>query len=380
LRDFCFVGQPPLQKRAIMLVDLDYFYAQCEELRNPPIKDKPVVICVYSGRSEESGAVSTANYIARNYGVKSGMPIFLAKKKLATVEAVFLPVDFAFYEEISEKVMNILRSFADHFEQVGIDEAYLDVTERTDADFERARELAGEIKDELRIRQGLTCSIGVGPNKLVAKIAADSKKPDGLTIAEPEHVESFLSPLPVSRLIGVGVKTREKMQTLGINTIFDLADYDMQKLIAVFGRTSATYFHNASLGRDDEPVSEKGEAESISRIATLRQDSHDLTYILGKTDELCQEIHVATVEGRLSFKTIGIIVIATDMSIHTRSRTLETATSDSDTMKRTVNELLMRFLSENDMEARRVGVKVSNLVREEKYQKQLTSFIEQEKD
>jgi DNA polymerase IV (DinB-like DNA polymerase) len=361
-----------------MLVDLDYFFAQCEELRNPSIKGKPVVVCVYSGRSEDSGAVSTANYVARNHGVKSGMPIFLAKRKLAAIEALFFPIDLAFYEKISENVMSILRGFADRFEQVGIDEAYLDVTERVNADFGRARELADEIKNEVRIRQGLTCSIGVGPNKLVAKIAADSKKPDGSTIVEPGQVESFLSPLPVSRLLGVGTKTKAKMEELGINTIFDLASYDMQKLISVFGRTSATYLHNASLGRDDEPVSEKGETESISRIATLKQDSRDLTYILERTDELCQEIHAAIVKERINFKTVGIYVTTTDMGIHTKSKTLETATSDLDVMKRAAKELFERFLNENDLKARRVGVKVSNLSREEKNQKQLTSFIKEE--
>jgi DNA polymerase IV (DinB-like DNA polymerase) len=108
-----------------MLVDLDYFFAQCEELRNPSIKERPIVVGVYSGRTEDSGAVSTANYIARGYGVKSGMPIFLAKKRLENTNAVFLPVDYVFYEEVSGKVMETLKSFADGFEQVGIDEAYL---------------------------------------------------------------------------------------------------------------------------------------------------------------------------------------------------------------------------------------------------------------
>jgi len=373
-------GRRPLQARVITLVDLDYFFVQCEEVRNPAIRDKPVIVCVYSGRSEDSGAVSTANYVARKYGVKSGMPIFLAKKKLENTDAVFLPVDFAFYEGISGKVMKILRSHADRFEQVGIDEAYLDVTQRTNGRFEEAKELAGKIKHELQSQQKLTCSIGVGPNKLVAKIAADSNKPDGLTIIRPEQVESFLSPLPVSRLIGVGVKTREKMQALGINTIFDLANYDMQKLIAVFGRTLATYFHNASLGKDDEPVEEKGEAESISRISTLKQDSRDLSFILEKTDQLCNEIHAAIKAEGVIFKTVGIIAITTDMSIHARSKTLENPTDDLEAMKNTVKELFEKFLNETELDARRVGVKISNLVREPKNQKQLTSFIEPSKD
>src|SRR4030042_2406790 len=116
--------------RVIMLVDLDYFFAQCEELRNPALKDKPVVVGVYSGRTADSGAVSTANYVARKFGVKSGIPIFLAKKRLEGAEAVFLPVDHQFYEQISNRVMQALRGYVDSFEQVGIDEAYLDVTQK----------------------------------------------------------------------------------------------------------------------------------------------------------------------------------------------------------------------------------------------------------
>jgi DNA polymerase IV (DinB-like DNA polymerase) len=363
-----------------MLVDLDYFFAQCEELRNPSIKDKPVVICVYSGRTEDSGAVSTANYIARDHGVKSGMPIFLAKKRLENTEAVFLPVDYVFYEEISGKVMDTLRSFADRFEQVGIDEAYLEVTQRVNGDFEEGRKQAEKVKNEISRQLKLTCSIGVGPNKLVAKIAADTKKPDGLTVVTPEQITVSLAPLPVSRLIGVGAKTRERMRALGINTVFDLSNYDMQKLIAVFGKTLATYFHNASLGLDDEPVQERGEATSISRISTLKQDSREVSFILEKTDQLCNEIHITVSEQKLAYKTVGIIVITTDMTIHTRSKTLETPTNSLEVLKGTVKELLEKFFEQNDWEARRVGVKISNFAKEQKSQKQLTSFIEQPKN
>jgi DNA polymerase IV (DinB-like DNA polymerase) len=362
-----------------MLVDLDYFFAQCEELKNPSIKDKPVVVCVYSGRTEDSGAVSTANYIARGYGVKSGMPIFLAKKRLERTNAVFLPVDYAFYEEISGKVMDTLKGLADIFEQVGIDEAYLDVTLRTNGNFELGRRLAEKVKSEVLSRQRLTCSIGVGPNKLVAKIAADTKKPNGLTVVAHEQVKVFLAPLPVSRLIGVGTKTKERMQTLGINTIFDLSNIDVQKLIAVFGKTQATNFHNASVGTDDEPVRERGEATSISRISTLKQDSRELSSVLEKTDQLCSEIHVVIAEERLAYKTVGIIVITTDMAVHTRSKTLENSTNSLDTMKATVKELLEKFFDQTESEARRIGVKISNFAREQKNQRQLTSFIEQSK-
>ena len=364
-----------MQSRIVLLVDLDYFFAQCEELRNPSIKDKPVVVCVYSGRSQDSGAVSTANYIARKYGVKSGMPIFQAKKKLENVEAVFLPVDHVFYDQISEKVMNILRSHANHFEQVGVDEAYLDVTQKASGDFVKASELAQGVKDDLKAQLNLSCSVGIGPNKLVAKIAADTQKPDGLTVIPPEQVIAFLLPLPVGRLIGVGTKTKERMQTIGINAISDLAAYDIQKLTAIFGKTLGPYFHNAALGIDNEPVQEKGEAESISKIATLKQDTRDLNLILEKTDQLCSEIHNTAQQQNTAYKTAGIILITTDLAVHTRSRTLENPTRDITTLKKIVKELFEKLLSETPFEARRVGVKISSFAKEETSQKQLTSFI-----
>ncbi len=364
-----------MQARIIMLVDLDYFYAQCEEKRNPSLQGKPVVVCVYSGRTEDSGAVSTANYIARSYGVKSGIPISLAKKKLQDLDAVFLPVDHQFYREVSEKVMEILRSHADQFEQVGVDEAYMDVTQRTRESYEEAKELATRIKRNVWTQQKLTCSIGVGPNKLVAKIAADIQKPDGLTVIEAGGIGHVLSPLPVSRLVGVGRKTEKKMETLGIRTIGDLARFDIQRLIEVFGRKLGTYFHNASLGIDNEPVQEKGEAESLSRISTLKENTRDLEVILKEADKLCDQVYAKLVDRGLSFRSVSILVVASDLGVHTRSKTFESPTKDFEVFKKTTKELFEKFLSKSEVEARRVGVKVSNLAKEEERQKQLTNFF-----
>jgi len=279
-----------LQARIVMLVDLDYFYAQCEEKRNPSLKGKPVVVCVYSGRTEESGAVSTANYIARKYGVKSGIPISLAKKKLKDTDAVFLPVDHTFYRDISEKIMDILRSYADQFEQVGVDEAYLDVTKRIEGSYEAAKKLAAKIKVDVWNQQKLTCSIGVGQNKLVAKIAADIRKPDGLTVIEPGGIGHILYPLPVNRLIGVGKKTEKKLESLRIRTIGDLSRFDVQKLMEVFGRNLGTYLHKASIGIDDDPLRER-EVESLSRISTLKENTRDLEVILEEADKLSDQVH-----------------------------------------------------------------------------------------
>jgi DNA polymerase IV (DinB-like DNA polymerase) len=367
-----------MQNRVVVLVDLDYFFAQCEELRNPTLKNKPVVVGVYSGRTETSGAVSTANYIARKFGVKSGIPLFLAKKRLEDTDAVFLPVDHDYYEQISDNIMQTFKGYADSFEQVGIDEAYLDITQKVQDNFGLAESFAKEMKLSVQKQHGISFSVGVGPNKLVAKIACDSQKPDGLTIVKPEMVERFLQSLPVDRLLGVGRKTGAKMEALGIKTIGDLANYDMQKLVEVFGKNFGVYFHNAANGIDNEPVQESGEAESISRIGTLKENTRDLAIILEKTDQLIADIKKEVTQRKLAFKQVGIIAIMTDLTSRSRSQTLETSAGDDDALRRTVRELVEKFLDESEMEIRRVGVKVTHFTKEEKEQKQLTNFLQNE--
>jgi DNA polymerase IV (archaeal DinB-like DNA polymerase) len=364
-----------VNERVIMLVDLDYFYAQCEELRNPSIKDKPVVVGVYSGRTEESGAVSTSNYIARKYGVKSGMALFMAKHKLEGTDAVFLHVDHVYYDEMSNKIMELLRGYATSLEQVSVDEAYLDVTGQVEGSFEKAREYAKKIKADAKRLLNVSFTIGVGPNKLISKIACDSQKPDGLTIIKPDDVKCFLSSLPVDRLLGVGKKTTAKMEQMGIKTIEDLADFDVQRLIAVFGKVMGIYFHNAANGVDNEPVLEQGEAESISRIGTLKQDTRDLEFILQKTDELTQDVYREVTEKNLSFKQVSIYAVLTDLSSRSRMTTLDNPAKDIETITRLVRELLEKFLGESTLEIRRVGVKVAGFSKEEPKQKQLSSFF-----
>jgi DNA polymerase IV (DinB-like DNA polymerase) len=365
-----------MQNRVIMLADFDYFFAQCEELRDPSIKDKPVVVGVYSGRTEDSGAVSTSNYIAREFGVKSGLPLFMAKRKLEGTDAVFFKVDHKYYDQISDRIMQIFRTYASSLEQVSVDEAYLDVTEEVDGSFEKAMEYAQTIKADVKVQVGISFSIGVGPNKLLAKIACDSQKPDGLTIVKPEDAESFLAPLSVDCLLGVGKKTNKRMEQMGIRTIGDLAKYDCQRLIEVFGKTVGIYFHNAANGIDNEPVMEQGDAGSISRIGTLKQDTRDLDFILQKTDELIEDVHKDVSAKKLSFKTVSIYMVMVDLSSKTRSVTLDQPVKDKETIKRNTRSLFEKFLGESTLEIRRVGVKVSGFSKEEPNQRQLTTFFE----
>jgi len=358
-----------------MLVDLDYFFAQCEERRNPSIKDKPVVVCVYSGRTQDSGAVSTSNYIARQHGVKSGIPISLAKKRLEGIDSVFLPVDKPFYKQISDSIMEVLRSYADSFEQVSIDEAYLDVTKKTRNSYVETKRLAKKIKTEIFSQQQLTCSVGVGPNKLVAKIAADYQKPDGLTVVKPENVIRFLAPLPVRSLVGVGKKTEKKLETLNVHTVAHLAKFDVQKLVDLFGRKLGVYFHNAALGLDEDPVEERGDPESIGRISTLKQDTQDLNVILDKAFKLCDDVHTRLLTRKLFYRTVTIRVVGDNLEVHSRSNTLENPTNSLEIFKGEVKQLFEKFFEESDVTARRVGVTVSSFSKKENQQKQITSFF-----
>ena len=361
--------------RVIMLVDLDYFFAQCEELRNPGLSDKPIVVGMYSGRTEDSGAVSTANYIARNYGVKSGIPLYLAKRKLEGVDAVFLPVDYQYYEKISNQIMNLLRNYANEFEQVSIDEAYMDVTRRVNGSYEKTKPLVDEIKKMVHQKIGLKFSVGVGPNKLVAKIASEVNKPDGFTLVKPEEVEKFLAPLAVDKLLGIGKKTRAKLEAVGIKTIGDLALYDVQKLVDLFGKTLGVYFHNSAMGIDNDPVRPEGEAGSISRIGTLKQNTKDIQLILEKTDEQIGEILKEVIQNDVYFNQVGVIAVLTDLSTKSRSQKLSNPTRNKELLKRVVKELFEKFLEGAELDVRRVGVKVSQFSKMEDNQKQLTSYF-----
>jgi DNA polymerase IV (DinB-like DNA polymerase) len=369
------VKRVPLQTRVVMLVDLDYFFAQLEELRNPTLKGKPVVVGMYSGRTEDSGAVSTSNYLARKFGVKSGLPLFLAKKRLEGKEAVFLPVDYDYYQQVSDKLMALLRGYADALEQAGIDEAYLDVTQRIHGSYEKAQALVAEMKQVIKEQVGVTFSVGIGPNKLIAKIASDMHKPDGVTVVRADDVQAFLSPLPVDSLLGVGKKTVAKMAEMGITTIGDLVKCDVQRLVEVFGKTLGVYFYNASNGVDNEPVQEAGEAESIGRMGTLKENTRDLDFIMQKVDQQIEEICREFNQKGLSYRQVGIVAVMTNLSAKSRSKTLEKPAKDKETIRKAARELFEKYIGETEMEIRRVGVKVAAFGKEERKQKQLTSFF-----
>ncbi|MCS7094592.1 MAG: DNA polymerase IV [Thaumarchaeota archaeon] len=359
--------------RVIACVDIDYFFAQAEELRRPELAGRPVVVCVFSGRDELSGAVASANYVARSFGVKAGMPIREAVRRLGEKEAVLLPVDRQYYLELSRRTFEALERFSGVMEVVSVDEVFIDLTEFAGG-FDGAAEVGAELKRAVRESTGLRCSVGIGPNKLIAKVACDRSKPDGLMVVRPEDVERFLEGLPVTELPFVGRKVGGRLKEMGVEKVGDLTKVDPQVLTERFGRSLGTYLYLASRGRYDEPLSPRTERKQFSRIVTLKRDSADveeiLQQLLGPVEDLCSRL----VGEGLAHKGVGAIGISTDLKVYSRSLTLPRPNRERAPVVRALRSLFAEMLSDvSGLRLRRAGVRLYELVRM-RGQRTLTDF------
>ena len=342
-------------------IDFDYFYAQVEEVENPSLKGRPVIVCVFSGRTEDSGVVSTANYKAREFGVHSGMPIVQAKKRLGGHDPEVIRMDHEKYEAISNRITEKLEQMVDLLEPTGIDEAFFDITNSTGGDYSRARRSAESIKAAITKSENLTCSIGIGRSKVVAKLGSDMAKPGGLTVISPETTESFLAPLDASKLFGVGPKTTSALEEMGIRTIGELAKTSPPELERRFGMRFGGYLLAAATGTDADPVVAGLEPTQFSRIVTLRRDTSDPKEVTEQLSEGMRYIHGKLTSSGKSFKTVTAIGILTDLSTKTKSKTFETAVSDLTTIGETVSALFDELSRTAGKELRRAGVRVSSL-------------------
>lgn len=341
--------------RVILHVDLDAFFPSVEVREHPELNGKPVVVGADPKGGTGRGVVSSASYEARKFGIRSAMPISRAWKLCP--DCVYLRPHFDLYIPASNSIMKILKSHADKFEQGGIDEAYLDISSKV-GDFDEAEEFAKRLMEEVLERERLTCSIGIGPNKLVAKIASDYKKPYGLTVVK--DVKAFLFPMAVRKIPGVGPKTEKALTGLNITTISDLASVKPEILTRLFG-VWGTRLHDFANGIDDSEVIEEYGTKSIGRDTTFETDMDDENQIFNVLDELAEEVYADVVANGFKFKTITVRVRYQDFDTHTRSKSLLFPTNDLDILRNNAKRLIAPFLRGNK-KIRLIGIRASSLI------------------
>ncbi|OPY50062.1 MAG: DNA polymerase IV [Methanosaeta sp. PtaU1.Bin060] len=343
--------------RIILHVDLDAFFPSVEAREHPELKGKAIVVGADPKEGRGRGVVSSASYEARRHGVHSAMPITRAWKLCP--DCVYLRPHFDLYIRASNGIMRILKSHAERFEQAGIDEAYLDVS-KTVKDFDGAQVLAKDIMEEVLDKEKLTCSVGVAPNKLVAKIASDYRKPCGLTVVREEDVRGFLSPLDLRKLLGVGPRTEARLKELKLETVGDLAALSpevLRRLLGVWG----TRLHEYSQGLDSSEVVEGYETKSIGREVTFEQDADDGEMVLGVLEELAEVVHKELIDNAFRFKTITVKVRYQHFETHTRSKSLLFSTDDLDILRNSAKRLIAPHL--RGRRIRLIGLRVSTLLR-----------------
>lgn len=367
-------------ERVIFLVDMDSFYASCELSQRPELKDQPFVVGADPMEGRGRGVVLACNYPARKFGLRSGMPISTAWKLCP--QAHYYPPHFELYEEVSHRVMGLLKMYADKLEQTSIDEAYLEVTERVRMliaeggeknDLESIKGLADSIKKSVAEKENITCSIGVAGSKVVAKIAADVNKPNGLTIVSPEKVLDFLGPLEVSRIPGVGqVSQKLLLDKLHVKTIADIWNFSIEDLKDQFGKSSL-WLYNVARGIDTSPVVERWEPVSVSGETTFFEDMSDYSKVRNTMQDVAEDVHKRTLLDGYVFKAVGIKIRFSGFETHTRSKTLNSYTNSKEILNRETEKLLSEFY-DSGKKVRLIGVRVSSLLKNDAGQKTLLEY------
>jgi DNA polymerase-4 len=319
----------------ILHVDMDAFFASVEQLDDPALRGRPVVVGGQSGR----GVVAAASYEARQFGIHSAMPIFQARQRCR--DLVIVPPRRKRYAQLSRKIMAILEAFSPLVEPISIDEAFMDISgcRRLHGD---PPEIGRAVKKEIRDQLGLTCSVGIAPAKFMAKIASDMEKPDGLTIIPPGQVEGFIHQLPIHKVPGVGARAREQLGAMGIKTLGNIRSCPKHLLIRKMGKFGHRLIALAN-GRDDAKVTTVRETKSISTETTLSEDTADRNelraHLLSQSQSVASEMRRKQLKGR----TITLKVKTADFRLHSRSRTLSRPVQSADPVYRIAVELLNDF-------------------------------------
>ena len=375
--EFTETASDDADPRIILHVDMDCFYASCERLREPELRGEPLVVGMGYEAGEPHGAVATASYEAREYGIDSAQPISQALDSLprttetdAEPAGYYRPVDLDFYEEVASDVKAILHDCADVVREVSIDEAYLDVTEQTSwglVDSETpaadsnsrtiAEGYARHIKQRIAREVGVPASVGVAPNMATAKIASDHDKPDGLTVVRPEQVTDFLAPLPVGAIHGVGPVTERELGELGIDTAGDLAAADPTDLADRFGERGRELYARAR-GDDDREVTPTGRPKSLSRESAFTEATEETEAKRERVRALAADVAARARRRDAMYQTVGIKVVTPPFDVNTRATSLSGPVDEPELVESIALDLLAEF---DDDPVRKLGVRVSKL-------------------
>jgi DNA polymerase IV len=336
----------------ILHVDMDAFFASVAERDNPELKGKAVVIGMGA-----RGVVSAANYEARKFGIHSAMPVGRARR--LAPHAIFLPVDMARYQEVSEHVMEIFHSFTPWVEPISLDEAFLDVTGSQKL-LGTGREIAVAIRKKVEEQEGITCSVGIAPSKFIAKLASANCKPNGMLEITSDRILTFLHPLPIQAMWGVGPKTAEVLERLGLRTIEDIAKLPRTTLIRALGEVNGASLYELAWGRDYRDVTPEEPDRSISAAETFAQDLDNPEEILTEFLRLTERATARLRDRDLFAKTISIKVRFADFSTINRSKTLPLPIDSTHDVYEVVKGLYQALRIER-ARLRLVGVSLENL-------------------
>ncbi|MFW9970436.1 MAG: DNA polymerase IV [Candidatus Odinarchaeota archaeon] len=345
--------------RLILHCDLDCFFAAVEIRDNPQYKDKAVIIGADPKEGKGRGVIATCNYEARKYGLHSAMPISQAYRRCP--HGVYLRPNGKKYINVSKEVMRILESYSNDFQRVGADEAYLELTGKVN-DFEEARRIAKEIQKEILEKIGITISIGIAPTKSLAKIASDENKPNGITVVNPENISNFLKDLDITRIPGIGKKTKVYFYKKGLKKIGDIINTPLSKMIELFGK-HGKWIWNVANGLDNRKVKEfHEERKSISAERTFYEDTDDFSIIMKKLEDINKKIHKMVCKYHISYRTITLKIRLTGFDTFTRSKSYDLPIRDESTVLKTVLDLYKEFKN-SKKKIRLLGIKLSNFDR-----------------
>jgi DNA polymerase-4 len=354
--------------RLVFHVDMDAFYASVEQLENPSLRGKPVIV---GGVDSMRGVVSSASYEARAFGVHSAMPVAQARKRCP--HGIYVPGRHALYGDYSRRVMDVLSDFTPVLEQVSVDEAFLDMT-GTVGLFGPPGQSGRAMKEAIRARTGLTASVGAAENKFLAKLASDARKPDGLVVVLPGEAQAFLDPMPVDRLWGVGKKTVQELHQVGLYSIAQLRSQPLESLVSHFGENFARHVHALARGLDDRELAPDMEEKSISHECTFERDSGDAEFLSAILLDLSERVARRARKHGQAGRTVTFVWRNPDFTRQSHARSLPSGTDSSQAIYEIASGLF-REVAGLDGDAagrarrtprkfRLIGVRLSNFVLE----------------